>query len=127
TERSRAATLVLDEIDRADEGLADYAGPLVDDLDFGAFSHSALVRIADEVVLQHHLLNLSFHLAVRKRAGDDERLFRRVVSRQLIGYAGVTAERLHRALGLGRAPEDAAEVLELHPLLNPLPYVHLER
>ncbi|HEY8480241.1 MAG TPA: hypothetical protein VIL71_10465 [Spirillospora sp.] len=126
-ERSRAATLVLDEIDRDDEGLADYAGPLVDDLDFGAFSHSALVRIADEVVLQHHLLNLSFHLAVRKRAGDDERLFRRVVSRQLIGYAGVTAERLHRALGLGRAPEDAAEVLELHPLLNPLPYVHLER
>ena len=37
---------------------ADYAGPLVSDLDFSAFSHSALVRIADEVCVQMHLLNL---------------------------------------------------------------------
>ena len=35
------------------------AGPLLSDLDFGAFSHSALVRIADEVCLQMHLLILA--------------------------------------------------------------------
>ena len=40
---------------------------LVSDVDFAAFSHSALVRIADEVCLQMHLLNLSFVLAVGKR------------------------------------------------------------
>ena len=39
-----------------DEGQADYSGELLSDVDFGAFSHSALVRIADEVCLQMHLL-----------------------------------------------------------------------
>ena len=39
------------------------------DVDFAAFSHSALVRIVDEICLQMHLLNLSFVLAVGKRAG----------------------------------------------------------
>ena len=33
----------------AADGLADYSGPLLADLDFAAFSQSALVRIADEV------------------------------------------------------------------------------
>ncbi|MFB4313791.1 hypothetical protein [Actinomadura sp. 21ATH] len=126
-QRSHAATLVLDDIDPGQEGQADYSGPLVSDLDFGAFSHSALVRMADEVALQNHLLNLSFQLAVRKRAGDDEALFHRVALRQLIGHAGVAAERLHRALGLGGGPEDAAYLVELHPLMNPRPYVEFSR
>ena len=58
-------------IDRSDEGQADYSGPLLSDFDFGAFSHSALVRMADEVCLQMHLLYLSFAIAVRARAADD--------------------------------------------------------
>ncbi|MEU5884396.1 hypothetical protein [Spirillospora sp. NPDC047279] len=126
-ERSHAATLVLDDIDPDQEGLGDYSGVLVSDLDFDAFSHSALVRMADEVVLQQHLLNLSFQLAVRERAGGDGDLFHRVALRQLIGHAGVAAERLHRALGLTDSAQDAAEVIELHPLMNPLPYVDLVR
>ena len=48
--------------------MADYSGELLSDVDFGAFSHSALVRIADEVCLQMHLLVLSFTLAVRRAA-----------------------------------------------------------
>ena len=56
----------LDPIDPNDEGMADYSGELLADVDFGAFSHSALVRIADEVCLQMHLLVLSFTLAVRE-------------------------------------------------------------
>ena len=55
-----------------DDGQADYSGPLLSDFDFAAFSHSALVRMADEVCLQMHLLNLSFVLAVRARAADDD-------------------------------------------------------
>ena len=70
---SRAATFELDPIDPGDDGLADYSGPLLADLDFGAFSHSALVRIADEVCLQMHLLNLGFLIALRARTGRGRR------------------------------------------------------
>jgi hypothetical protein len=114
---SRAATLELDPIDPADEGLADYAGPLVSDMDFSAFSHSALVRIADEVCLQMHLLDLGFLLAVRARAASPEQA-REIATKQLVGIAGVAAERISRALGT-----DAVATLRLHPLLNPAAYV----
>ena len=63
---TRAADWTLAPIDTHDEGAADYSGPLLSDVDFAAFSRSALIRIADEVCLQMHLLNLSFGLAVRK-------------------------------------------------------------
>jgi hypothetical protein len=125
-QRTRVATLELDPIDARDDGLSDYAGPLVDDIDFDVFSHSALVRLADEVVVQMHLLNLSFNTAVRSRAPDVE-TYRGVVTRQLIGHAGLSAERLHRALKLPVSLEGAARVLELHPVLNPAAYVDLRR
>ncbi|KAA1249399.1 hypothetical protein F0Q45_15375 [Mycobacterium simiae] len=124
--QSRAASWRLAAIDGSDEGRADYSGPLQSDLDFGAFSHSALVRIADEVCLQMHLLYLSFALAVRQRAGADHELAVSVGTRQLIGVAGLAAERIHRALGLPRGIEGVLRVLELHPLLNPTGYVTAE-
>jgi hypothetical protein len=114
---SRAAALALDPIDQASEGAGDYAGPLVSDLDFAAFSHSALVRIADEVCLQMHLLNQGFLLAVRARATSPEQAAE-IATRQLVGIAGVAAGRIHRALGT-----DALATLSLHPLLNPAAYV----
>ncbi|HWI43621.1 MAG TPA: hypothetical protein VNS81_08355 [Nocardioides sp.] len=119
-EESRAATLELAPIDPAEEGRADYTGPLLSDVDFGAFSRSALVRIADEVCLQMHLLDRAFTLAVAKRAESDDELVR-IRRKQLVGIAGIAAERLARALGLGEA--DALRLLALHPLLNPAAYV----
>ncbi len=107
---------------RPTTALADYAGPLLSDLDFAAFSHSALVRIADEVVLQMHLLALGFVLAVAARRPAPTRRSE-IFDRQLVGIAGIAAERLHRALGLPGGVEGALRVLELHPLLNPAPYV----
>jgi len=121
--RTRAASWELGAIDRSQEGLADYSGPLVSDLDFGAFSHSALVRIADEVCLQMHLLYLSFAIAVRKRAGADGELATSVCTRQLTGIAGLGAQRIHRALSLPGGVEGVLRVLELHPLFNPAGYV----
>lgn len=115
-----AATVALDPIDPADEGMADYSGPLLSDVDFGAFSHSALVRIADEVCLQMHLLNLSFEVAVRARA--DEAQAAEICRKQLVGIAGLAAERIHRALRLPDGVAGAVRVLELHPLLNPAAY-----
>jgi hypothetical protein len=123
---TRAATWELDAIDRSDEGLADYSGPLVSDLDFGSFSHSALVRMADEVCLQMHLLYLSFAIAVRTRAGSDAGLATSVGTRQLIGLAGLGAERIHRALSLPGGIEGVLRVFALHPLFNPLGYVNAE-
>ena len=121
--RTRAATLELDPIDASQEGMADYSGALVSDVDFGAFSHSALVRIADEVCLQMHLLNLSFGIAVRARAGADAEQARSICTKQLIGVAGVGADRIRRALSLSEDAAGALRVLELHPLLNPAKYV----
>jgi hypothetical protein len=117
------AGLELDAVDPADEGVADYAGPLLADLDFVVFSHSALVRLADEVAVQMQLLNLSFVRALRRR-GDDDRV-RAIASKQLVGIAGVAARRIHRLLRLGTTPADAARVLALHPVLNPAAYVDL--
>jgi hypothetical protein len=123
--QTRAATWELDPIDRSDEGRSDYAGALLSDFDFGSFSHSALVRMADEVCLQMHLLYLSFAIAVRARAADDAEAVS-VGTRGLIGLAGLGAERIHRALGLPDGIEGAMRVLELHPLLNPAGYVVAE-
>jgi hypothetical protein len=123
--QTRAANLELDQIDPDDEGESDYSGPLLSDFDFGAFSHSALVRIADEVCLQMHLLYLSFAIAVRARA-DSEQQARDICTKGLIGIAGVGAERIHRALALPSGVDGALRVFELHPLFNPAAYVDAE-
>jgi hypothetical protein len=117
--KSNAATVELDPIDSADEGMGDYSGPLLTDLAFADFSSSALVRMADEVCLQMHLLNLGFVHAVEQRTGAS----RQICVKQLTGIAGIAAERLHRALGLPGGIGGALRVLELHPLLNPAAYV----
>lgn len=124
--RTEAATWELAPIDPDDDGNADYCGPLLSDIDFGAFSHSALVRIADEVCLQMHLLNLSFGIAVRARAGDNAELATAIGTKQLTGIAGVAAERIRRALKLPADLNGLAEVLRVHPLLNPAGYVVAE-
>jgi hypothetical protein len=124
--RTRAAGTELDPINPDDEGQSDYSGDLVSDFDFAAFSHSALVRIADEVALQMHLLNLSFVLAVGKRAGTNTGLATEICTKQLIGLAGIAAERIHRALHLPNGVEGAVRTLELHPMFNPPSYVTAE-
>jgi len=123
---TRAANLKLAPIDPDDDGAADYTGPLLSDVDFGAFSHSALVRIADEVCLQMQLLNLSFVLAVTKRCGGDVTPATSICTKQLTGIAGVAAERIRNALNLQTNVDGLAQVLRLHPLLNPAGYVEAE-
>lgn len=122
--RSNAATLELEPIDPADDGKADYSGPLLADLDFGDFSKSALVRLADEVCVQMHLLNLGFRAAVHDRADAKQAI--ELCTKQLIGIAGIAAERIHAALGSPGGIEGALRTLELHPLLNPADYVTAE-
>jgi hypothetical protein len=111
-------------IEQAEAGVADYSGAIVSDIDFGAFSRSALVRVAEEVSLQWHLLVLSFVKAVAART--DQGQTRAITRRQFTGVAGVTSERLRRALGLGRDLEAVAAVLSLHPAFQPQGYVDLQ-
>jgi hypothetical protein len=119
---SRAATVELAPIDVSDSGLADYAGPLLSDVDFAAFSHSALARIADEVCLQMALLDNSFALALDARCTSSDEL-QSIRRKQFIGFAGLGAHRLVRALDLSAEPADALRLLALHPALNPAAYV----
>jgi hypothetical protein len=125
-EQSRAAMLELAPIDLGDEGLADYAGPLLSDPDYRAFSHSALCRVADEVCLEMHLLDRAFVLALRGIGADDGTLLG-IWRKQLVGIAGVAAERLVEVLGLSRTRADmipsAVRLLALHPMFNPSAYV----
>ncbi|GLB65063.1 hypothetical protein NCCP2495_29430 [Dietzia sp. NCCP-2495] len=127
-ERSRAATVELTPIDPRDEGLSDYSGALMSDVDFLAFSHSGLVRIADEICVQMALLDNAFAIAVDARtdSADDTVKIRR---KQLVGIAGVAGERLTRALALAEqddAVNAAARLLAAHPMLNPAAYVNAE-
>jgi hypothetical protein len=122
--RSVAATVELDPIDPADDGVADYAGPLVSDVDFAAFSRSALVRIADEVCLQMHLLDLGFRYGLRQKVQAEE--VQRIARKQLIGIAGLAAERLRAALDIPRTDAGNERVLALHPLRNPLAYIEAD-
>ncbi len=111
-------------IDPTDEGRADYAGSIVSDVDFAAFSRSALVRMAEEVCLQWHLLVLSFVKAVAARTTPEQAA--QITRRQFAGVAGLTSERLCRALGLGRDLDAVATVLALHPAFRPEGYVDLK-
>ncbi|WP_405488063.1 hypothetical protein [Nocardia sp. NBC_00511] len=121
---SEAAAVALAPIEPEGEGLHDYSGPLLNDLRFGDFSRAALVRIADEVALQHHLLTLGYRTAVAARTDPDTTLD--IVGKQFAGIAGLTAERLRNALGLGDDAAALAKVLRLHPAFNPAPYVDID-
>lgn len=123
--RTAAVTVELSPIDHGGgDGRADYSGPLLSDLRFSDFSRSALVRIAEEICVQHHLLALGFLAAVRRRADEDKA--REITRKQLTGIAGVAAQRIRDALGLPSTLESLALVLSVHPLLNPKQYVESE-
>ncbi|WCO66945.1 hypothetical protein PO878_20845 [Iamia majanohamensis] len=119
---TRAARVELTPIDPDEDGVGDYAGPLLSDLAFADFSHSALVRIAEEVCLQGHLLSLSHLMALRARIDDEEQV-RAMGRRQLAGVGGLTSERIRAALDLPAGLDGAAAVLALHPALLPRAYV----
>ncbi|MGW5105186.1 hypothetical protein [Nocardia sp. NPDC004123] len=121
---SEAAATVLAPIDPEDPGQHDYSGPLLSDLRFADFSRSALIRIADEVCLQHHLLNLGYKTAVEARTKPEVALD--ILRKQWTGIAGLTAERIRTALGLGDDAAALAKVLRLHPAFNPAAYVDIE-
>ena len=105
------------------DGRLGYAGPIDPDLQLEDFAVPALRALCREFALQGHLLAMSFAAALRGRIDAGE--VADVLRAQLTGVAGVVAGRVSRLLGSeGRTPEQhIADVLELHPLLQPRDYV----
>ena len=121
TRRTRAATWAeVGVIDPAEAGRGDYRGPLLDDLNFTEWSRSALIRIAEEVCLQQHLLALAFAAAARVRLGEDGAL--ELHRKQFTGIAGLTAQRLAAVLAVTPDVAGLAAVLAVHPAFNPAGY-----
>lgn len=119
--RSAAATYAgTSAIDPADDGDSDYSGPIMSDVDFTRFSRSALARMAEEVVLQWHLLVISGRRAIGVRTDEEETAD--IVRKQFTGAAGITAERLRAALDLGSEPADIAALWRIHPAFQPSGY-----
>lgn len=118
----RAASVELSAIDPcATDGRVDYRGDLCDDLQFREWSHTALVRIAEEVALQHQLLALGFLVSLRRYAQSQEQVDE-IYRKQLTGIAGLAADRLRNALDLTADAEGLATVFSLIPVLGPVQY-----
>jgi hypothetical protein len=118
---TNAAQVELSPIDETGPGHVDYRGPLVEDLQFAEWSHSALVRIAEEVALQHQLLALGFLISLRRYAESAEQVTE-IYRKQFTGIAGLSADRLRSALRLGSDAQAVAEVIRLVPVLGPRQY-----
>ena len=120
--RTNAAQVPLAIVDGpSEDGHGDYSYPLDADLRMEHFSSPVLRALLDEVSLQGHLLVLSFASAVADY-GDLAKTID-TVSKQFTGTAGVAAERIARAFGLGDRAEDLATAFELHPAFHPRSYV----
>jgi hypothetical protein len=121
---SNAARLALAAIGSADgsaDGMLDYTAPLDPDLQLRDFATPTLRAIDDEVCLQGHLLVMGFVMAVESRFGTEAAV--EATDKQFTGVAGVVAERLCRAFGLGAEAPDVATVFSLHPAFRPGAYV----
>jgi hypothetical protein len=108
------------------DGRADYTGPLDPDLHLEDFSRTALVGIAQEFCLQGHLLVRTFMTELTDRWGVE--VAREIAAQQFIGAAGLAAERIGAAMGIGAGADDLdaiAKLLQLHPAFHPRAYFGL--
>jgi hypothetical protein len=123
---TNAANLALHEIAVSEgpaDGMLDYSGPLNPDLQLRDFATPVLHALREEICLQGQLLAISYIAAVEDRFGTEAAV--EAGSKQFTGVAGVVAERLRTALGLGTSADDLATILDLHPGLRPRSYVDL--
>ncbi len=119
---TRAGSVALSAIDTAaTDGFVDYRGPLAADLQFREWSRSALIRIAEEVALQQQLLSLGFLWSLRRVAESEDQVTE-IFRKQLVGVAGLTAQRLRTALRLGADLDGLAAVIGVHPAFGPMQY-----
>lgn len=123
---TRAAAVELSPIDTtATDGWVDYRRPLVADVQFREWSQTTLVRILEEVSLQHQLLALGFLWSLQRVASGPEQVAE-IVGKQLTGIAGLAAERIATALRLGVDAQSLATIIGLHPCFGPAQYTGVQ-
>lgn len=111
-------------IDSGGEGdWSDYSAPLDPDLRLEQFAKGLLLALVEEVGVQYHLLVMSMCRALERRVDTEKAT--EIVGKQFIGIAGLIAERLCKAFGLGDDLTAFAQVLDLHPAFRPRAYVDL--
>lgn len=123
---SQAASLPLASPDPtldASDGWTDYRGTLDPDLVMERFSSATLSALADEVALQGQLLSRAYLVEVAELTAPDEAVA--IGTHQAAGVAGLVTKRLAATLGAGADLDGLAEVLAVHPLLGPRPFVDL--
>lgn len=101
-------------------GWVDYSGPFDPELCLEDLSRAALLTALDEFAVQSHLLLRSFLLVVQRRLGAEAATG--MLPRIVRGWCGLTSQRLRDAFGLTEDLDGVASLLELHPMLFPLPY-----
>ncbi len=121
--KSKLATIPIyaPETNAEPGGWDDYSGEFDPHAQPEDFSHSALVKILQEVAVQSHLLARSFMLSVSQRLDDDAAL--ELGEQQWTGIAALTADRIQQPLGIeGDDIEAVAKVFQLHPCFHPRTY-----
>jgi hypothetical protein len=104
--------------DREPGGMRDYRGPLNTGFHLADLSSGALVGAAREFQMQSHLLVAATELSLADHFDADRA--RAIISDAWLGAGWIAAERLSRALRIGRADTQAlARVLALTPMLPP--------
>ena len=102
-------------------GLADYSGPLFEQLQLEQLSHAALVVVCKELAVQVHLLIGGLMYSVAQRYGDAAALA--VGEFQMTGSSWVMSNRLSDWLGCRDAGIDGiVAVLNIHPAFQPCEY-----
>jgi hypothetical protein len=120
---SRLASIELAEPrrDGAPTGLTDYSGTFDPTFQLEDLDPATLCMVLDEIAVQSHLLSRSYLVAVGKRYGDERALS--YGRQQFTGSAGLTADRLARALHLGTGLDAMAKVFQMHPTFRPHEYI----
>jgi hypothetical protein len=122
--RSKIANIdiVLPRTDAEPGGWVDYSGPFDPGFQLEDLSHRALLIANQEFAVQSHLLARAFLLCAGRRFGDDVVPY--LARKQWTGIAGLTAERLKKAMRIeGDGIDAIAKVFQLHPAFQPRTYV----
>ena len=105
-----------------EDGRPDYRGEFDPDFQLEDLSAGAQATVLAEFAVQSHLLARAYMLCVAQRS--DEETAVDLGYRTLTGLAGITAERITAAAGLGGQPGPAmAKLLQLHPVFHPRSYI----
>jgi hypothetical protein len=105
-------------------GWDDYGGAFDPDFQLEDLSHRALAVCCQEVAIESHLLFRSYLLALSQAFGPAEP--RALGPRVFTGLGGLTAQRLHAAMGTGQGGAGIAKLFQLHPMFWPRTYVDLD-